>query len=177
MNPSVLRALAEDWPAPFVYRTVPVTQPAVATGFSVVTPGEGTWGLVALTAKLTTDGNAANRSAVLNVSDGTTTLWSIEPGAVQTATLGVTYSWVPGYAAFPTSIVGNALVVPMGPTYLAPGMTLSVVTANLQVGDQWSLISATVIECLTGHVERERAIEDAIRDRYEAVAELLSGGN
>jgi len=175
MNPSVLRALAEDWPAPFVYRTVQVAQPAVNTDFAIVTPGEGTWGLVAVTAKLVADANPANRSVVLNVSDGTTTLWSIEPGSVQTAGTTTTYSWVPGYAAFPTAIVGNVLVVPMGPTYLAPGMTLSVATANRQVGDQWSAISATVIECLTGHVERERAIEDAIADRAEAIADLLMG--
>jgi hypothetical protein len=54
-------------------------------------------------------------------------------------------------------------------------MVLQQVTSLIDVGDQWSAISATVIECLTGHVEHERAIEDRILDRWEARLRLAIG--
>ncbi|HET9247699.1 MAG TPA: hypothetical protein VFO15_17985 [Xanthobacteraceae bacterium] len=175
MDATILRALAEDWPAPLVYRVVPVTSPAAGANFSFVTPGESTFALVALTATLVTSAAVANRAATLNVSDGTTTLWSVEAGAVQTATSTVRYSWVTEYPAFPTTIVGGALVVPMAPTYLPPGFTIASSVALLDAGDQWSAITATVVEVLTGHVERERTLADTITDRAEALAGVLEG--
>jgi hypothetical protein len=175
MDPSVLRALAEDWPAPFVYRTVPVTQPALGANFTVTPAGEATWALVALRATLTTSAAAANRAPTLNVTDGTSTLWSVEAGATQAASLTVTYSWVTEYPAFPTTVVGGVLVVPMAPTYLAPGMALAGATALIDANDQWSGITATVLECFTGHVERERALADTITDRAQALAGILEG--
>jgi hypothetical protein len=72
-------------------------------------------------------------------------------------------------------VVGGTLVVPMAPTYMAPGFTLASATALLDAGDQWSAITATVVECFTGHVERERALADTITDRAEALAGVLEG--
>ena len=175
MDPRILRALAEDWPAPFVYRTVPVPTPAAGANFVVTAPGEGTWALVALRATLVTSAAVANRAATLNVTDGTNTLWSVEAGTTQAASLTVAYSWVTEYPAFPTTVVGGVLVVPMAPTYLAPGMTISGATALLDVGDQWQGITAQVVECFTGHVERERSLEDSIRDEAGALAGVLEG--
>lgn len=175
MEANILRALAEDWPAPLVYRVVPVTTPAAGANFTMQTPGEGAWALVALRATLVTSAAVANRAATLNVTDGTTPLWSVEAGAVQAASLTVTYSWVTEYPAFPTTVVGGTLVVPMAPTYMAPGWALTSATALLDAGDQWSAISAVVVECFTGHVERERALADTITDRAEALAGVLEG--
>lgn len=175
MEANILRALAEDWPAPLVYRTVPVTTPAAGANFAVVPPGESTWALVALTATLLTSAAVGNRAATLNVTDGTNTLWSVEAGSVQAPSLTVRYSWVTEYPAFPTAAVGGVLVVPMAPTYMMPGWSIAGATSGLDVADQWSAISATVVEVFTGHVERERALADTITDRAEALAGVLEG--
>ena len=175
MDPRILRAMADDWPAPFVYRTVSAPTPAAGTNWTFTVPGESVWGLVAITAKLVTSAVVANRAAVLNVSDGTTVLYQIAPGAVQAASLTTTYSWLPELATFDNTITGGALNVAMPPTYLASGQVLSSATALIDVGDQWSAVSLTVIEVYHGHREHERILAEAIENESDALARILTG--
>lgn len=175
MDAKLLRWLAEDWPAPAVYRTVRPADPAVATDWTITAPGESTWVVVGITATLVTDANVANRHPDLTLTDGSTTLWRLPAGAVITAGITTIISWLPmlGYAS--PAILGNRLTVGTPEVCMVPGWTIGTTGSALQAGDQWSSVALTAVEVFSGHVERERAIADSIRDEAEAIAGLIMG--
>lgn len=175
MDAKLLEWLAEDWPAPVVFRTTAPANPAVATDWTVQAPGEGTWWVTSVVATLVTDANVANRHPDLTLTDGTNTLWRIPPGALITASLTTVISWVPGLGYASPAIVGNRLVIGTGEIVMVPGWTIGTTGSTLQAGDQWGPIVVNAIEVFTGHRERERTLEDSIRDKAEALAGLIEG--
>jgi hypothetical protein len=171
----LLRELAEDWPSPVTLRTIVSASPAVATDFTITTPGESVWMLVALEATLTADANVANRHPDLTVTDGTNPIWRIPPGVSVTASQTAAISWVPSLGYTSATLLGNRLAVGIPDLILQSGWTVGPTGSNLQAGDQWSAITTTVVEVFHGHVEHERSIADQIRDRADAFAEIFQG--
>jgi hypothetical protein len=171
----LIRLLGEDWPAPVVLRVLPVAQPAAGADFSFAVPGESSWGLVAVSATLVTSAAVANRVPVLRFTDGSNVYFRKPALAAITATLTTQVSWVPELGSDQTALSGGALTVPLPTVYLAPGNVIACSTTAIDVGDQWSNVVVTAVEVFNGHVERERAIADSIRDEAEAIAGLVMG--
>lgn len=168
-----LRQIASDEATDPVLKVIGKTAPAVATDFTYTVPGESVWQLVAVTAKLVTDGTGANRTPSFTVTDGTATLFQLPIGVAITATLTTQVSWIYGSAFTNTSLTGAKLGVALPKLLLPAGFTFGPVTTNIQAGDQWSIINATVYEVFRGDIEHERAIQARILDRLIAVADLL----
>jgi hypothetical protein len=119
---------------------VPVTSPAVATGFTYTVGGNYWERLVALAFVLTSDGNAANRAVLLRVKDGSgATLIGIPTAAVQVATKVYTYSYW-GQQVPATDAVGLVNAQPAPSIFLQPGFTIVVSIGAVQAGDQVSAI-------------------------------------
>lgn len=174
---SLLRALADQWPAPCTLKTVLVTSPAVATDFTLTPPGGSIWLLQSLSARIVTDANAANRQAALTLTDGTTTIYSVPPVVNITAGLTTDVVWLPGLEYASSAITGNKLAVGLPDIALPAGYALGPVTTNIQAGDQWSRIVAAVVEVWTGDIAREQTLVQTIADRVEALAEYVLPDN
>lgn len=175
MDPRVVQVLADDWPETAILRTFTVANPAVATDWTFTVPGESVLGVFTISARLVTDGNAANRIPVLRVTDGATALFRVGVGAALTATTTTDLSWLPEIGYRDTATNANTQMIGLPPLYMAAGAQIIVATTALQVGDQWSNITVSAYEVFHGHREHERAIEDRIVDRAEAIAGLIGG--
>ena len=119
---------------------IPVANPAVATGFTI-TVGSRYWERAAsLSFVLTTDSNAANRSVLLSVKDGSgAVLDAVPPAAVQVASKAYTYVYRP-YTVAVNDTVNLVNVQDLPRFFLQPTYTLVVAIANVQAGDQVSAI-------------------------------------
>lgn len=127
---------------------VSATTPAAGADWSLTVPAGHLYELLTVWAKLTTDANAANRSVVLGVSDGDATFLQLPPPALQTASLAYDYAWAQ-HGADHGGAPGQAIGLPR--LVLEPGWVLSVTTANVQVGDQWSQPKLLVLDTLVAH--------------------------
>lgn len=175
MDTKLLRDLGEDWPSPVVLRVQPVTPPVAGADWSFPVPGEGTWGIVAISATLVTSAAVANRVPVLRFTDGTNVYFRTPALVAITATLTTQISWIAEVGTIQTALSGGALSIALPPVYLAPGNIIAVSTTAIDVADQWSNIVVTAVEVLNGHVERERALADNIRDHADAIAGIIEG--
>lgn len=120
--------------------SVAVTNPAAGADFSFTVPTGERLRLRSLTATLTTAVAVANRQPVLNITDGTSILFSIVPTVVQTASLAVRYSWG---AMLGVEVVGNGglfVAEPLPDVLLEPGFKVTSVTGAIAAADQWSAI-------------------------------------
>lgn len=172
----LLRTLARGGVAPVVRRTVPVTTPAAGVGWSL-TPDNGRfWQVQSITATLATSSQAANRTTALTLSDGSSTLWSIPPVAVQTASLTYKYSWIADYPTPTVTVVGLAQAMPLPPAILAPGWSLACAVGAIDSGDQFTAIVAEVLEAFAGDTEAEYDIARAAAHHFEALSELFTQG-
>lgn len=172
---SVLRELARGGVSPVVRRTIPIPAPAVATGLTFTPQTSRAWEVLSLGVSLVADSNTANRSALLSLSDGANTLWTLPPTAVQVASATIAYSWIYEYMNVATAAVGGAQAMRLPPTVLVPGWSLTLAITNMQAGDQVSAGYAQVLEALTGETEAEYNLARAIANRAGALAELLAG--
>lgn len=119
-----------------------LANPLVATGFSIPTSGAGEQTLEALTFTLVTDGNAANRIAVLKFLDPTGVSFAeIAASFTQAATLTSVYTFATGIQQFGANGAAN-IGVPVPPFKLDVSLSLSVSITNVQVGDQISKVRA-----------------------------------
>lgn len=127
-------------------KTYTLTDPAAGADFTITVPTGVVWKLLAVRAELTSDGNAATRSVVLELADGSNTFFDTGAAGTQAASLTYTYSWAPGVG---TDV--NAAGVPEttslpSEVWLPEGYTLASVTASKQAGDQWARIVVQVEE-------------------------------
>ena len=175
MDVKLLRLLAEDWPSPVVLRVLPQPTPAAGADWTVTVPGESAWAVISVSATLVTSAAVANRAPLFTVTDGSSTLWRVAPGVVQTASLTTTYSWLCELGAPDVTITGGHIQVALPPAYFHPGFTFGPVTATRDAADQWSAIVVQVFETFNGHIERERSLADALRDEAEAIAGVIQG--
>lgn len=138
---------------PYV-KSVVVTQPVVGAEFSLSAPGQGSWRVLSLRAHLLASAAVATRVPTLlvtssdgivaqlvgtgSVAAGAAADWSAFSGSANVAGATAVHNW-----SFPTDGV-----------LLLPGFTLSSLTAAIDVGDQWSLVRALVVEYPTGPLWR-----------------------
>jgi hypothetical protein len=119
---------------------VPVADPAAGAGFTY-TVGATYWERISsLAFTLVSDGNAANRQVTVTVKDSEpVALATVAAGGVQAASLTRTYSfvWNVGTA---NALAGTAFVAQAPFLIMQTGFQVVVSIANVQVGDQLSLI-------------------------------------
>jgi len=109
---------------------------------------------------LTTSAVVANRAPKLTFSDGSTTLFRVNPGAVLTATLVTVVNWILSYSAVVTALTGTDLNVSIPEFVAQSGFRIGSLTTALDVGDQWSAI-ALFVEVATKSTPEQLVIERA----------------
>lgn len=172
----LLRTLARGGVAPVTRRTIPIAAPAAQSGFTCTPENGRAWEVLSITASFVTASDVANRAAILSLSDGQTTLWSIPPTAVQAASLTVGYSWIAGYVNAQTATVGATQAIGMPPAILLPGWSLVVTLAAAAATDQFSAAKVQVLESFVGDTEAEYDTARAIAHHAEALFELTQVG-
>lgn len=131
------------------WRQINRPNPAVATDWVFTNPGETVLRIVSLVARLTADANVANRTVTLFANNQTVTTYRQEATVVQTAGQTRDYCAHTGAVQTPATPTTLSFGLPGEGLLLLPGHRLSVVTANIQVGDQWSLIGILADEIPT----------------------------
>jgi hypothetical protein len=123
---------------------VPLDDPAAGADWSY-TPQGGRWEQVELVhARLVTSAQAANRVPVLTLKDQAGRVLYEQPVLVnQTATLTQDYSFARELHTT-LALLSAKTAIPMPRFILRPQWTLSVVTAALDVADQWSRVALVV---------------------------------
>lgn len=112
------------------------TTPAAGASFSLTTPGRPGWLLVAVTFRLVTDANVADRAVTVDYDDGNGSLFGSNGfGAVVTANTTELFAFQAnvGQAAWNTQ--GQAFV-PLLPVEFQGGQKLQINLKNVQAGDQ-----------------------------------------
>lgn len=153
--------------APVVYDVVRVANPAPGNDPVIVVPGNQVWEVLALTGVLVTSAVVANRRPSVIVDDQTTTLTQVATGIVTAASLTTRYSFTRGYD-LETGAAGAAVADPfLADTVIPAGFRLRFSTFGLDVGDQWSQVTAWIRRISTGitplAVARE-AVQSAFDD-------------
>lgn len=131
-------------------KAVQVTQPAAGAEFSLTAPGQGLWRIVSLRAQFVASAAVATRipSLILGTSDGGVA----EFGSTGTITAGQTHRYS-SFSGSPNMAGAGNLHLWAFPTdgaLLLPGWTLTSSTEAIDVGDQWSIVRALVVEYPTG---------------------------
>ena len=115
--------------------------PAVATDPTFTVPAGHVWRVRAISAQVVTDANVANRSPLLQVSDGTAVFLTIPPFAVITAGLTARLSWLVQAGPYGAAA---AQVMPLPELELQAGWVVSLLTGAIQAGDQYSALALIV---------------------------------
>lgn len=127
-----------------------VASPAVATGFTFTNTGSYWLLLDAISFRLVSDGNAANRQIKLVIADGSSVALATLPSAsVQTASLTWDYTYSVDFSTFNT-VVSTAVTSPLPWIFLQPEYTVTVTIGAVQVGDQISNIRLYAERFVTG---------------------------
>ena len=104
--------------------------------------------LLAITAKLVTNGTAGNRAPILSLLDlsGNTVL-EVTPGGTQAASLTGQFSWYEsdGPRAGTNAQVGGVASADLPSFWLPEGWSVKTTTVNIQTGDQWSGVYGTFL--------------------------------
>lgn len=133
-----------------VRRTVLVPNPAAGADFRIVVPGDQTWRVLAVQATLLTTAVVGARVPVLGVTDGNATVLRVSTAVTQPASNSTGYCWIPGVGTTTGAGFGvENIPLPLSLT-LGAGQTLTCVTINLDVGDQWSAVTAWIEQQQTG---------------------------
>jgi len=131
------------------WRQLNVVQPAVGTDWVFINPGETVLRVVSLVARLTTDANVANRTVTLVADNQTRATYRQEATVVQINGVAHDYAAHTGMTQTPAAPTVRSFGLPAEGLLLLPGHRLSVTTANIQAGDQWSLIGILADEVPT----------------------------
>lgn len=118
-------------------RSITGTDPAADTEISETVPTNARWRLLAIAARLVTDGTAATRTARLQIDDGTTVMLSIPPAATHIASLTRDYIG----AAFGATLTTYTpeIMWPVPPDLmLFQGWRIRTAVDTRQVGDNWA---------------------------------------
>ena len=120
-------------------------KPAAGSSFSVTTPGRPGWLLLAVTFRLVTDANVADRAVTVDYDDGNGSLFGSNGfGAVVQASTTEVFAFAAnvGQAAWNTQ--GQAFV-PLLPVEFQGGQKLQVNVKNVQATDQLDRIVITFL--------------------------------
>lgn len=150
----VATGLAMQWPGGLVrsplegpgFIVSQTTTVGAGLDWSFTVPSNTRWKVRAVSAFLTASATVASRLVALNLKDTVGNIYyGMQCNASQTASQALRYNWYPGapFTALITSVITSPIPTD---TVLFTNMSISVTTANLQAGDQWSLITMAVEE-------------------------------
>lgn len=139
--PDVLHGLTSEFAHGRAFSEVIArANPVVATGFTATISANYWERLQGVSFVLTSDSNAANRSVLLVVKDGSgAVIDAVPPAAVQVASKAYTYVYRPGAVAVNDTV--NLVNVQDCPrVFLQPAWTIVVTVGSVQAGDQISAV-------------------------------------
>lgn len=128
------------------YRVERIANPAAGTDWTVTVRPGTTWLLFSVFARMVADANVATRIPVIQISDGSQAWFRRSLSTGQTASQTIDYSWASGLGVDLLGNAVNSVPLPTPPLPLPGGTIISVVTTNIQVGDQWSRLGLFVGE-------------------------------
>lgn len=132
-------------------RSITVSNPAAGSEWSQVVPTGARWKIVAVVAQLVTSAAVATRSVRLFLDDGANVFFATPAAATQAAGATVAYSYGDG-AGGPITADAAFIEAPLpNDCYLLGGFRIRSKTANIDVGDQYSLITLLVQEWQEGN--------------------------
>lgn len=112
-----------------------VSDPAAGSDYSITVPAGETWYLQGFKCILSTSATVATRFPILLLAIGANVVYYAPPSAGIAASLSDVFSWSPGLPGVSTS---NINTQPCPDVPIQPGSTLITFTQNIQVGDQYS---------------------------------------
>jgi hypothetical protein len=119
------------------------TAPAAGDNFSLTSPGRAGWLLLAVTFRLVTDGNAANRAVTVDYDDGNGALIASNGfGAVIAASTTELFAFQANVGQAAWNTAGQAFA-PLLPAEFQGGQKLQINVLNKQAGDQLDRIVLT----------------------------------
>jgi hypothetical protein len=119
--------------------------PAAGANFSLTTPGRPGWLLLAVTFRLVTDGNAANRSVTVDYDDGNGSLFGsngMQPVIAATTTQLLAFQANRGQSEWNAN--GQSFH-PLMPVEFQGGQKLQINVLSIQAGDQLDRIVMTFL--------------------------------
>ena len=132
-------------------RSIQVGNPAAGADWSLSVPAGARWDLISASALFTSSVGVATRLPRLIVDDGTNTLFEAPAIFPQAASLAITQSWGAGAGGPVTTdeLTGGSVSSGLPNDFmLLAGWRVRSSTGAIQVGDQWSAISVSVLEWL-----------------------------
>jgi len=126
------------------FRVFPVAQPAAGANFTLQVPDDVIFRILSFRALFTSDANAANRVIQIQVTSNAGQIL-LQSKAVPLHVASVARSYTIG--AFGADLGANGSVIPIlvpPDLWLRSGFTLSSIIQSIQVGDQWSALTAQV---------------------------------
>lgn len=131
-------------------RIITVANPAAGAELDIPVPGSEEWVIESLAFRFVADANVANRVIALRaVQNAVAHFWTV-PNASQAAGSTLDYTAFSGVGASTTSATLATILWPANGLVLRPGQRLQSLTANIQVGDQFSAIRLQAVVFPTG---------------------------
>jgi hypothetical protein len=120
--------------------------PAAGFDWTITVPTGELWRILAVSCFLQASATVANREAVLNVDEGGAIVTiNVPSGTNHIASEGRIYSWISGAAYRGAGATSPNIVVGIGDSvFVSGGGRIRVITANIQVGDDWGPARAWV---------------------------------
>lgn len=137
-----------------------VPNPAAGANWTYTVPAGEVWLLQAWRGQLTTDANVATRSINWRVERPATLedLMLFTASVGQAAVSTVVYQGTKGIGELPAVRNGGLQMMFPDGLYVEGGVVISVVTQNIQAGDQWSAIHLDIVRYATSAVAGQATI-------------------
>jgi hypothetical protein len=132
------------------WRTLRLSNPAVGTDWEIAPGGQRWWRIVSFTAVLTTSLAAGARGAVFRAEHGGSAWMHMPAPNNQNPNTAVTYAGHTNTTRDGSALTTFLVPLPTAGLLIPHGGRFVVVTANLDVADQWSSIVAQVEEIPSG---------------------------
>lgn len=127
-------------------QVIPQPVPAAGTEVSITVPGDSRWTVQLVSLRLVTSAVVANRAIVFRFDDPANRLASVGVVQNQIASQTIDYTVFGGPNGRVSDIANGYQFVSFVLPILQPGWRFRTVTSGLDVGDQFSQISITVID-------------------------------
>lgn len=151
----------------FVVEARSFATPAAGAEVSIVVPGGEVWLVLAMSAQLVTSAVVANRAPSVVLDDGTRVMYRFGSGAAIPAST-TTQVTAASDAVSQSSVAGLGVVMALpAAAVLTAGWRMRTITQLIDVGDQYSAVTAWLVVCKLGDTMLE-AWRHRSERRFEA---------